>query len=285
MTPRILLIVVNYHTPACVAAYCKAVRRQASPETVAIAVADNSSCFEKPEHATLGQELASLAVSICEPGENLGYFGGAGFVHQSLVPGFCDPDWAIVSNCDIDFRDDKFFERLLAFDRPRAVMGIGPDIIRMHRGADPEAPHYRENPMRVSRLSRWDMWLRIIILGSRLLTEWTHKYARWRRNRRRTSGSGLPEAGPVYMIHGSFIILHREYFAVTKKFAHPSFLFGEEIFLAEEVRRAGGKLWFEPSLKLEHVGGETTDLIPSDQRRRLILQSLKRLTEEYFSAG
>jgi GT2 family glycosyltransferase len=281
----ILLITVNFHSPASIVEFCKAARARASKDQLTIAVADNSSCFSRPENAGLAAALEGLEAAVCDPGSNLGYFGGALFAYQALCRQDDHPDWVIVANSDIAFLTDDFFSCLQALAVEADVLGVGPDIVRLPAGEPPESARFRENPMRRSRPSAWQMKLRTLVLGSRWLTMLVY----WRAKLRRSSGSAPsgppPIGGDVYMIHGSFMVLHRNYFARTAGLNFPSFLFGEEFFVAEEVRRAGGRLRFEPRLRLAHIGGETTGSIPSEPKRRMELASLEMLTKRYFSGS
>lgn len=282
---NILLITVNYHTPETVRAFCEAARAQATPDLLKIAVADNSSCFARREQEDAAAQLRKLDVTICDPGDNLGYFGGASFAYHQLCQDTSHPEWVIVANSDIAFLTDDFFARLDAFPIGEPVMGLGPDIVRLPAGSDPRGARYRENPLRRSRPSAFEMNARIWTLRSRLLTVLVYLRARLRRRHAVSKAADPLRRADVYMIHGSFMILHRRYFERTAGLDFPSFLYGEEIFVAEEVRRAGGTLRLEPTLRLAHVGGNSTDQVPSDRRRRWELASFEALTKKYFSGS
>lgn len=279
----ILLITVNYRTPHEIVEFCGAARKLAPPDLVRIAVADNSASFAEPKNHELGERLAATEVSVCDTRGNLGYFGGARHVYDQLVDPADHPEWVIVSNSDLVFLDTDFFGRLAALEPEAGVMGLGPDILRMPRDRADQRSAFRENPMRISRNSATEMALRIRVLRSRLLTALLYVQAEVRRTLPRLPAERLPTRTPVYMIHGSFIILHRSYFERTAGLNFPAFLFGEELFVAEEVRKAGGTLLYEPSLCLAHVGGATTKIIPSNERRLIELASFEALYEAYFS--
>lgn len=55
----------------------------------------------------------------------------------------------------------------------------------------------------------------------------------------------------IYAAHGSFMIFTSEFFKKCPTLSYPVFLFCEEIFFAEIVRRIGGKVTYCPSIKIK----------------------------------
>ena len=107
----------------------------------------------------------------------------------------------------------------------------------------------------------------------------------WLANRRRhlrRQASTPPGGTSIYMMHGSFMVLLRRYFEATAGLHFPGFLFGEELFVAEETRKAQGRIVFAPTLQLNHWGGATTNELGSARRDRLEADSLRLMIRAYF---
>lgn len=282
MSADILLILVNYGTPGQVIDFCKRVRAQEGGDSVALLVADNSASFGTAESETeWTPKLRATGADLYRSGDNLGYFGGARAALEAYRASEALPDYVIIANSDILFLNDNFFVRLRRMTLESDVLGIAPDILRAPTLAEADDTAYRENPMRKERMSRRSIHLRTLIYQSRLLTM-AHYSRSWLVRRISRKPLARVEAGPIYMMHGSFMIFLRAYFERCAGFDFPSFLFGEEIFVAEEILEAGGKIILNPELRLLHIGGATTLEIPSKRRSRYELASFQMLLRRYF---
>ncbi len=280
---RIVLITVNYQTATQTIEFCQMVRSLRQSQLVDICIADNSGCFGLAENAELVNMAAQLDAKIIDTGGNLGYFGGASFGLDAYLAHASFPDCVIVANSDLEIVSDDFFAVLARFGSlGRDVFGIVPDIARAPQGATITAQTFRENPMKVQRISAASMRARMLCKRVRVLSMVQDLVAGLRRRVELKPAAVIPAGSPVYMMHGSFMILLRSYFERTAGLSFPSFLFGEEIFVAEETRKAGGQLIFEPALRLNHYGGASTSGIGSRARDRMEANSLGALIRRYF---
>lgn len=274
----IALIVINYNCPELTVEFCKSVRNISKDLNIKIAVTDNSGCFAKADGLLMHQLMQQCNISIYDPGDNLGYFPGAAFAYDSLTAGGYRPDFVIVANTDISFPDTSFFSKLLTKQYPADVLAIGPSI---QHGLD--SKHSDQNPMKLRRLSVRGMYIRKFIYRYRALSIVNSALSALRL-RLLTKTNILPQLRPVYMIHGSFMIFTRRFFDETAGLKFPSFLYGEEIFVAEEVVRVNKTILHDPSLKVVHAGGRTTSLIKKSLQDRYISNSLEILYDRYFAS-
>lgn len=282
MPTDILLILVNYGTPAQVIDFCERVREQKGGDSVALMVADNSASFGTTAlENEWTPKLRATGAHLYPSGDNLGYFGGARAALEAYRSSKPLPDYVIIANSDILFLDSDFFVHLRRMKPGNDVLGIAPDILRAPTLAEADDTAYRENPMRKERMSRRSIRLRTWIYRSRLLTM-AHYYRSSLVRRASRKLVVKAAAGPIYMMHGSFMIFRRAYFERCAGFDFPSFLFGEEIFVAEEVLEGGGTIVLNPELRLLHIGGSTTLEIPSVRRSRYELASFRMLLARYF---
>jgi GT2 family glycosyltransferase len=56
----------------------------------------------------------------------------------------------------------------------------------------------------------------------------------------------------IYAPHGAFIIFSRQYFLRGGSFKHPSFLYGEEITVAENCKKFGFQVLYDPGFRVLH---------------------------------
>lgn len=87
----------------------------------------------------------------------------------------------------------------------------------------------------------------------------------------------------IYAPFGAFIVFHRRYFEAGGHLNYGSFLFGEEIFVAETARRLGMAIVYDSRLRLCHREHGAMLNVPSRQIARYAAQSARYLARTYFS--
>jgi hypothetical protein len=78
---------------------------------------------------------------------------------------------------------------------------------------------------------------------------------------------GAPAAGArdIYAPHGAIMAIHRRYFDAGSTLDHPPFMFAEELTVAENVRRTGGRVFFDPTLRVVHAAHQAIGAGPSER--------------------
>ena len=87
----------------------------------------------------------------------------------------------------------------------------------------------------------------------------------------------------IYAGHGSFMMLTRSYFESYAKIEYPIFLFGEELFLAEQVRLAGKKVRYIPTLVIEDNEHVSTSTIKKKSYFKYNQDSIKYILDTYYN--
>ncbi|MDO5691924.1 MAG: glycosyltransferase [Pseudomonadota bacterium] len=225
------------------AAYRKA------PDTLelAVAVCDNSSDlsgrdlvknFEAPFHF-LYKKL-----------DNIGYFPAFYVGCQALRAMQGDFDFIIVTNVDLAV-DQAFFSELAELELSSDTGVVAPSILSMQTGGD-------INPKIIQRPSVFKLKLLrygFSVLSFYRLHNWASvtkaklKGLRGESDKRRSARSNLPNM-EMYGAHGSMMIFTKNYVDRGASFDYPRFLFGEEVFVAEEARLKGLKTIYAPQLKV-----------------------------------
>lgn len=269
VSPDLLWLVVHYRSPVETAALLSSLARQTAASAVQVIVVDNSG--DAPTDVPQG-----LRVQTMEPERNLGYFGGASWAlarWRHDHPESPLPPWVVVSNADILLPEVGSLDRLLNTPYEDDVLIVAPNVIaRRGRALN---PHLLTRPSsRTMRVKR-----RTIFSNPLTLTLWT--FGSRLRPRRSLP---LPPAGTVlYAPHGSVVLLRRPYFERGGTLDHSSFLYSEEIFLGETVRRLGGRVVFDPDVCLHHSGHVSTGWWRFGEIGHYHLDSFADVTRRYFS--
>jgi GT2 family glycosyltransferase len=103
--------------------------------------------------------------------------------------------------------------------------------------------------------------------------------------------SGIDTAEPtatveplqIYAAHGAFLAFRKSYFEAGGTLRHGAFLFGEEIFVAETVRRLGLTIGYDPRLRVFHRGYTTTGYMPSRQMATYMREAARYCADTWFS--
>ncbi len=98
------------------------------------------------------------------------------------------------------------------------------------------------------------------------------------RVRRGSMGDGSASA-TLYAPHGACFALPRAYFEAGATLEHAPFLFAEEITVAEECRRVGLAVCYEPALCVEHREHAATGRWRSTQMIRWQRESIRYVAQ------
>lgn len=175
---------------------------------------------------------------------NPGYFGA---IKQLMEKNDISKyDYCIISNVDLTI-ENSFFQKLSEYECPSDIGWVAPQIWSQAEGRD-------RNPESVCRYSLSK--IRVLkLLYKYPLLDLLYTKTFYRRKKYVSK-----PAGQIYAGHGSFIILTSKYFKKCGIIDYPIFLYGEEIYLAEQCRSAKLKVVYNPDLKVydyEHISTST----------------------------
>lgn len=228
-----------------------------------------------------GEALSGGACDhLLRPPKNLGYLGGINYAITSLMERGVDlGEWVAGSNADVRLADD-FAERLGALGADEMLAGaaiLGPSIMEPERGD--------VNPFLRARPSGLRILAQALIFGAPPLARAyvALHYARRRGAVRAKPVSAEPER--IYAAHGSFFLMRRDFAERQARQDYGSFLFGEEIHLAELAAAWGEEVWHAPALRVDHAMGESLAGVSSAARHRWFSQSRWVLWRAHFAPG
>lgn len=178
---------------------------------------------------------------------NVGYFPAFNRALSSLSQPMTAYDYVMVCNVDLVVADD-FFDRLAVHvPSPRTGL-IAPGIFSDKDGRD-------LNPKIMHRPSSKKFEFMRMVCSSAVLFRCYSSLARMREKARsRSQAQSTPEQAKrpstskkMYGAHGSFMIFTKNFFQQGASVDYPRFLFGEEVFVAEQLRMH--------QLEIEHCPG------------------------------
>jgi len=272
----VLLICVKYGSDTETAQYLDSLRGLRGQRNLQVLVVDNTAGTGLPGPPT------ELNLTCLRSQENLGYFGGARSGLSHYLQQHPLPDWVIVSNVDLLIADSQFLEKLASLARPRLGV-VAPSIRSALTGRD-QNPFMRNRPSAARmHLYKWLFRSWFLLNAYELMSAVFHKL--------RSASSPRPAAPAdlhkhrgvtIYAPHGSFLIFSNEYFRAGGDLGFPCFLFGEEVYLAEAVRKLGLDVVYEPSLEVVHQEHKSTRLVKSRNLARVVASSAAYCADTYF---
>lgn len=251
---KYLFITVNYKQSDYVLQFLDSIRTTiySADDLAQLVVVDNSSDFDVP----LGLDIVRL-----DPGGNVGYLKGLKFgLANSDIGSF---DYVILCNPDISL-DADFFQSLKSLGN---ILG-GHDLLAPSILSD----GVNQNPNLVSkpttnRIRLYDLLFSSLLVFSTytILSDFRGKIRRIFSSviasRREHSDAKSHDILEIFLPHGSFLIFKSDFFRQDKIFDADVFLWGEEAIIAHQVREAGGKVVFCPSIVVHHISHSATSSI------------------------
>lgn len=271
---KIVFFVINYKADNHIFKLIESVLNANKDENfdITIHVIDNS-IKSKNEEDEFRRSLQVNGVSLHSSNENLGYFGCIP-IAQRLMKNetfdcviYCNPDLHLDVNFLKELKVSMHFKGIIA-----------PSIISMTEGFD-------QNPKYLSKLSRSKM-IRLKLIYSNLLTYVLFfSLARVKellffiKKRSTQSNDNLNRI--IYAPHGAMFIFTEESFFKCLE-PYPCFLFGEEIYIAEEAEKAGVKVFYTPNVKVYDSRHASISSLGNNFRRKLYYQSILFLLKNYY---
>ena len=267
---KILIVCVNYNSYEDLSLYLQSINEAAKcldvhTNKIDVYIADNSS---QKKDIDLNFEYLFVKVFSLD---NLGYLGGAFNVINS-TQNIKNYDYVFITNVDIVFSGNllkNLFNNTYAED----IAWIAPSIYSEYEQRD-------KNPQKLYRYKKRDLSLLLLMYKIPCLM---HFYSNTLYKRKKY----LPplkkiSSCSIYSGHGSAIILTSVFFNNIKDLHYGSFLFGEEIYLAELIRLAGLRVIYEPNLLFYDKEHTSISKLPSKTIYSYHVESLRYLLKKFY---
>lgn len=233
---------------------------------VVVFVADNT----EKECQIILTDYPNIKVEPYIIGRNLGYFGAVKKCMQKHKP--ISYDYVIISNVDIVV-NEKALKRLSELSINDDIGWLAPMIFSTSEKRD-------RNPKILSRYSK----RKLQILKLLYSYPWLNRlYEQTLYRRKSIKSYSHKEGEEIYAGHGSFIILTKTFFSRIGMIDYPVFLFGEEIYLAEQCRKYGLKTIYVPSILITDSDHCSTSKMKSSFYYKCNLESIKYILNEFYN--
>ena len=243
---------------------------------IEVNVVDNSG--EVGESFCEKSRLDFAAFKVLHPGQNLGYLNGAQFAIETHGQEIAEYESVMIVNPDILF-SREFWGQLASL--LRQVEGIGvvfPSVF--------DTNEKREmNPFLSERPDKSFLDLRIRAFSNRInFSIWNlvSKLKRRLKSKALNTSAQQGKSQTIYAGYGALMIFTPAYFKFGGTFSRPTFLYAEELYIAETCRALNLTSLYDPTLETKHLSHATTSLIPSNSRRLWSLESLLHIREKFY---
>ena len=263
----IVISVACYNNEKEIIVFARNLKTQTISDRIKLVVSCNS-CFDIEKFSADLKNEYPLS-EVYNPQKNLGYLNGCLYGFQNQTDPF---KWGLISNTDIDFTSNDFFEKVLEY-QDNEIWCVGPDIVLSGR-------NIHQNPYRVNRPSRFDKRIRDFIF-SYYCFYMIYLYLHYAKRKLRKEEKHVALSSFVYALHGSCFILRKECIDALLAENNQIFMYDEEFFIAEVVYKLGKKVFFDSSLGVLHNENQTTGKINHKIKQKWFKQSIDYLKKFY----
>lgn len=261
---KVLIVAVNYNSYKELDSYLKTIEEAASgvgKAVVDVTIADNSSNYIEIE-ASKYKHIGVRQVKF----DNIGYLGAA---QEIINKSYNDYDYVAISNVDLKI-GNSFFQELCGIKQDDTIAWIAPCIYSHDENRD-------RNPKVLERYSKKKLQL-IYYMYKFPILFYLYTATAYKRKKLTPHYDEMD----IYAGHGSFILLTRSFFRKYDKIEYPIFLFGEELYLAELVRKEGMRVSYMPNLKVEDNEHVSTSKMKKKFYFKCNTESIKYILETFY---
>lgn len=215
-------------------------------------------------------EKIKLKSYIFNPGKNLGYLNGCLYGLKEYGENYT---WAVISNTDIEFMSNQFFKNFVGEKYGTEIGCVGPDVCLQDAIT-------HQNPFFLKRPGRRAMRLRRFIYSSYPLYSF---YCLLSSMKTKLKKKVVERSGQVYSVHGSIVMLRKKVVDVLLEGDIQTFMYGEELCIAEIVRKNNLITYYDKELKIMHKENQVTGKIPNRRKQEWISQSTSFLVNRFWS--
>ncbi|KXI22133.1 hypothetical protein [Photobacterium sanguinicancri] len=258
---KVLILCVDYNTEQSTKNFVNSILDLALDCDVSITCNSGSSCF-----SVYGN---NERVTIFDPKGNLGYMEGAHQAYLHYLKNNEKPDWVVLANTDISVNIQELYSTLEKSDGNEI---LAPDIIT------DDGVH--QNPFLIARPKKVKLKFLKMIYSYRLLYFVYNNLFSLKSYLKKGRFNG--QIKNMYAPHGAFVIIPKLYFSRDQDLSHPTFLYGEELFIAERARNVNIGIKFEPSIKVKHFEHVATASSGGVLKARCLSNSLGYIIKNFF---
>lgn len=215
-------------------------------------------------------EKIKLKSYVFNPGKNLGYLNGCLYGLKKYGENYT---WAVISNTDVEFMSNRFFKNFIGEKYGTEIGCVGPDVCLQDAIT-------HQNPFFLTRPSRRAMKLRRAIYSNYPLYS---LYCLLSSMKAKLKKKTVERSGQVYSVHGSIVVLRKKVVDALLEGENQIFMYGEELYIAEIVRKNNLISYYDKELEIRHKENQVTGKNPSRRKQEWISRSTSFLVSRFWS--
>ena len=265
---RAAFIILNYNTAEEIISLLNSLKNQKWFSKIKIYIVDNNSQDNSIE--LLREYKKDIDFELIISNENLGFAKGNNLgIQKALKDGY---ECIIVSNPDIIIKEDsEFLDKIeKSINNDSTIALIGPSIIN--------ANNMEQNPLIKDRFDekyifnkKLFFYLRLdlvyYILRVYILYDFINLIKKL--NKEKFLHKGETKSQYVYALNGCFLIFTPTFFKYFSGFDPNTFMFCEEIILAEKLYKKKLKSYVNSDIQVLHIGSRSVEKVNKKFREKL----------------
>lgn len=267
---RLIYVGVNFHTPDKALKWIQSVIRDQG----LVIVVDNTENKDFTLKEKI-QNLNYLDVVYLDTKDNLGYLNAAQYAYQHILANSLEFEWLVVSNVDVELISSKTFEILCEY-RDAAI--VAPEIFSKELQID-------KNPYRLRREKKINLFIKKIAFSNILFYSLYNIMALCKNKiiYKNLDGKRKCEEGEtIYLPYGACFYINQLFFMQGGTINYPLFLFGEELFLAEQCRELGLAIKYVPRIKYINYEHVSTSRLKSSFVAKCDYNAITYILDRYY---
>jgi len=262
---KILLLCVDYKTVTTTKKFLNSIRDTNYNYDVSLTCNSGIDGFE--------DYVDNNQVHIFDSLDNLGYMEGASQGFKNYLSSNAMPDWIILTNTDIEFDVNDTYNFLSKLEGKEI---LAPAITTLDGVS--------QNPFLVTRPKKRKIKFlkfvysyKVLFIIYNLLSVIKSKLSKKLNYDKEQS---LPLN--IFAPHGAFVIFPKMYFEKGGDLTHPTFLYGEELIIAERAKSLNVPIVYCPEIKITHHEHVATASKGGVLKAKCLSNSLKYILKQYY---
>jgi|GEM_PF-2342465 len=271
---RVVSIVVLFNNEHEVLDFAERLNRQSISKNIILVIVVNSRGAMTEAQFQRGLMNLEIESQIYRPTENLGYLNGLIYGYEEFSKTSASPLWIAMSNSDIDFDDDRFFERFLEHEYDEQTWMVGPSVFSPQTGsyANPHALKRRT----IHDINRWLCVFRWPILA--------YYYWKLANTKDRFLKRSKQASRPLYSVHGCFFFVRRDFAELLSRKKYGALMYSEEGYLGEITRLNNMTCYYNSDVEVIHFANTVTSKLGIAKTSKYVVDSLEFLKREFYSS-
>ncbi len=275
-TLQVLISVINYANEQEVLEHLTHLAKQTAKDQLAVAVVGNKWSPDGKRMLQEGLQAIEIDAHIYDPGKNLGYLNGTLYGYQEYVKETGKtPRWVAVSNTDISYATEDFYQKFIARDYAKDIGCVAPSVYVPATGA-------YENPRYSCRFSLADMEKRIRVFQSNTISAVYQRLSALKAGLRR---SGKQESQYTYWVHGCFFLVRNDLAKALCDQPFGTLLYSEEAYVSEMAIQIGVREYYDGDLEVFHHENAVTGKLHNAARAKMYVDSISMIRDRFYARG